>query len=93
MTAEALLRKTIHPPCPEGKETLEFTVPVDRTELALADRLSLRIGLWLMVRAERARRTPPSLSREEVMRLLDTRRTTEREAMTMLTYDLQRQLR
>ncbi|MGO2745125.1 hypothetical protein [Microbacterium sp.] len=94
MNTEVLLRKTVHPPCIE-EETLEITVPADRAALAFTDRLSLRIGLWLLLRAERAQRSPrgkPAMSREEAMRLLETRRITEREAMVMLTYDLQRQL-
>lgn len=92
MSTEALLRQTIHPPCSED-EILEITVPADRAELALRDRLSLRLGLWLLLRAQRSPRRARSLSREEVMLLRERPRISEHEAITLLTYDLQRQLR
>jgi hypothetical protein len=86
-----LLRSTLHPPCPENQEVLEVTVPTDRSELALTDRLSLRLGLWLLLRAERShRRAPRTISQEQMMLLRENRRTMEREALTMLTHSLQR---
>lgn len=93
MNTEALLRNTVHPPCTEEQETLAITVPADRSALSFADRMSLRVGLWLLLRAERQRETRGDLPREEVRRLLAKRRVTEREAFTMLTYDAQRGLR
>jgi hypothetical protein len=92
VSTEALLRQTIHPPCIEGEEILEITVPADRTELALTDRLSLRIGLWLLLRAQRRPRRAGGLSSEEVMLLRARPHVTEHQAMTMLAYDLQRRL-
>ncbi len=89
MSPEALLRETVHPPCPD--ETVEFTLPADRTSLALVDRLSLRIGLWLLLRAERARtEAARTISHEQMLLLRENQRTMEREALTMLTYGLQR---
>lgn len=93
MRTEALLRKTVHPPCPDEQEILEITVPADRTHLSLSDRLSLRIGLWLLLRAERIRSRTGSANHEKVMRLRARPLITEHEALTLLTYDLQRQLR
>lgn len=91
MSTEALLRQTIHPPCIED-EILEITVPADRAELTLSDRISLRLGLWLLLRAQRSRRRISELSAEEVMLLRDRPHVTEHEAVTTLTFDLQRRL-
>lgn len=97
MSTDTLLRSTLHPPCPEDQEVLEVTVPTNRKELALTDRISLRFGLWLLTRAERARRRPVrsssrvrTLNQEQMMLLQENRRTLEREALTMLTHGLQR---
>jgi hypothetical protein len=92
VSTEALLRQTIHPPCTED-EILEIAVPADRAELTLGDRLSLRLGLWLLLRAQRRPRRARSLSHEDVMLLRDRRRITEHESITMLAFDLQRHLR
>lgn len=91
MSPEALLRETVHPPCPD--ETVEFTLPADRTSLALVDRLSLRIGLWLLLRAERARTTRGDLRREEVQRLLAQQHASRQQAIALIAYDLQRHMR
>ncbi|MGM7697042.1 hypothetical protein [Microbacterium sp. A84] len=93
MQTNTLLRSTTHPPCPEEQEVLEITVPTDRAALPLADRLSLRIGVWLLLRAQRPRRSPArTMSSEEVMRLFETRHATERESLALLAYHAQRQL-
>lgn len=93
MNTEALLRSTIHPPCIQEQETLAITVPADRSTLSFGDRVSLRVGLWLLLRAERARTTRGDLSGEEAQRLLRTRRASDRKTYALLTYDVQRQLR
>lgn len=93
MNTEALLRQTIHPPCTEEQEILEITVPADRTELALADRLSLRIGLWLLLRAQRNPRHARAVTGDDIARHRDRTRVTEHDAITLLTYGLQRHLR
>lgn len=86
-----LLRSTLHPPCPETHEVVEVRVPTNRRELSLTDRLSLRIGLWLLVRAERSQRKAARvISHEQMLLLRENQRTMEREALTMLTYGLQR---
>ena len=91
MSTDTLLRSTLHPPCPEDQEILEVTVPANRKELALADRIPLRFGLWLLLRAERSRgRSARTITQEQMMLLRENRRTMEREALTMLTHGLQR---
>lgn len=93
MSNNTLLRSTAHPPCPEDKEILEVTLPADRTELTLADRFSLRIGLWLLLRTQRPRKVPArTLTHEEVMRMFETKRATERESLAILAYQAQRHL-
>lgn len=93
MHTATLFRSTSHPPCPQEQEILEIALPADRTGLALTDRLSLRLGLWLMLRSQRPRRAPRQpLTHEQVMLLLEARRATEHEAMTALTYGLQRHM-
>lgn len=92
MSTDTLLRSTLHPPCPEDQEVLEVTVPANRNELALTDRLSLRFGLWLVLRAERSRRKrePRTITQEQMMLLRENRRNLEREALISLTHGLQR---
>ncbi|MCC2029085.1 hypothetical protein KEC56_06075 [Microbacterium sp. YMB-B2] len=98
MSTETLLRSTTHPPCPEDQEVLELTVPSDRNDLTLTDRLSLRLGLWLLLRTQRSGRSRHTMSREETVRLLDARRSagderfTERAMLAMLTHDMQRHM-
>lgn len=91
MSTETLLRSTLHPPCTEEEEILEVTVPADRKALALVDRISLRFGLWLLLRAERSRRkSARTISHEQMLLLRENRRAMEREALAMLTHGLQR---
>ncbi|GAA3945434.1 hypothetical protein [Microbacterium soli] len=95
MNTEALLRKTVHPPCTEEHEIVEIVLPADRTRLSLGDRLALRIGLWLTLRAQRSRpRRTPRAQRAPVsyVRTLD-RGITEHEAITLLSFPIQRGLR
>lgn len=93
MSNDTLLRSTSHPPCPQAQEVLEITVPTDRSELAVTDRLSLRIGLWLLLRTQRPRRAPArTLTHEEVMRMFETKSATERESLAVLAYQVQRHL-
>lgn len=91
MSTNLLLRSTAHPPCIEGQEVLHITVPADRTTLSRSARLSLRLGLWLMLRTERARRRP--VTHEQMMLLRETQRSIRREALALYTFDMHRQLR
>jgi hypothetical protein len=91
-----LHHSTPHPPDTEDRQVLEILAPAERRRLALADRISLQIGLWLLLRAQSAGRRPVRRieKAESASRLTAGRRGfTEREAITLLTYDLHRQLR
>jgi hypothetical protein len=82
-----------HPPDTEDRQILTIPDHTARQRLPLADRLSLRLGLWLLERGLHTQepRTPrasayrPLLAREQAI--------SEREAITLLSYDLQRGLR
>jgi hypothetical protein len=82
-----------HPPDTEDRQILTIPDHTARQRLPLADRLSLRLGLWLLERGLHTHepRTPrasayrPLLAREQAI--------SEREAITLLSYDLQRGLR
>ena len=89
-----LHRSTTHPPDTEDQQVLHIPAPDELRRLALADRLSLRIGVWLLQRAQRpraGRRTSPVFDGEALD--LDRRDRTAVETYALLTYDLQRQLR
>ena len=83
-----------HPPDTEDREVLQIPVPIDRRKLALADRISLRVGIWLLSRAQRPRRLPiPRDSRSSASLFLPGSALSERESLALLTYDLHRQMR
>jgi len=86
-----LLRSTAHPPCPEDQETLEITVPTDRRTLSLTARISLRVGLWLLLRSEHGRTR--TVTHEQMMLIRETQRSIRREALALYTFDMHRQLR
>lgn len=92
MTIAQLHDSNAHPPCPPHHEIVAITVPVDRTQLTVHDRVSLRIGLWLLLRAQRGERIPPQKQDTVRAAFSPNRRSTEHEALTLLTYHLQRQL-
>ena len=91
-----LPRSESHPPDTQDLTVLEISVPADRRELALTDRLSLRLGLWLLLRAQRAQsRAERRAERVEELGLLllEEQNRLPLERYALLTYDLQRQLR
>ncbi|HWS51199.1 MAG TPA: hypothetical protein VN241_09330 [Microbacterium sp.] len=96
MNTLTLPRSTSHPPDTQDQTVLSITVPSDRRELALPDRLSLRLGLWLLLRAQQRRGRPSrrvsSLDRHDPV-LFGRGVLTPGETHALLTYDLQRQLR
>ncbi len=96
MNTLTLPRSTSHPPDTQDHTVLSITVPADRRELAPADRLALRLGLWLLLRAERRRnrlgRRATSLA-DANPDLFGERGLTPSETYALLTFDLQRQLR
>ncbi|WP_460795731.1 hypothetical protein [Microbacterium sp. GXF0217] len=91
MTIAQLHRSTAHPPCPEGREILEIPVPVDRSELALADRLSLRIGLWLLLRTQRRRPVPADVDVPSFFP--GAPNLSQSEALALIAFDLHHQIR
>ncbi|MEV4774644.1 hypothetical protein LTA6_003324 [Microbacterium sp. LTA6] len=96
MNTLTLPRSASHPPDTQDLTVLEITVPSDRSELALADRLSLRLGLWLMQRGQRARSRSErraQRAQELGLLLLEERNRPPLETYALLTHDLQRQLR
>lgn len=88
-----LHRSTTHPPDTEDQQVLHIPAPDELRRLAFADRLSLRIGLWLLQRAQRPRREsrPSRVSGDPLP--LDRRDRSVTETYALLTFDLQRQLR
>jgi len=84
---------SIHPPDIEDRQILTIPDHTARRHLPLADRLSLRLGLWLLERGLHTQRPRtrhastyrPLLAREQAI--------SEHEAITLLAYDLQRGLR
>jgi len=75
---------SIHPPDTEDREILNIPDRADQRRLPFTDRLSLRVGLWLLHRSL----NQTSLPAREVQDL-DHRPLTEHEAITLLTHGLQ----
>ncbi|WP_067199099.1 hypothetical protein [Microbacterium sp. XT11] len=84
---------TTHPPDTGDPQVLHIPDPAELRELRLADRLSFRIGLWLLERAQAERTAPavsPALHDGLVLR---ERPLTPHESHARLAYHLQQQLR
>ncbi len=89
-----LHRGITHPPDTEDRQVLQIPRPDELQRLALADRLSLRIGLWLLQRAQRPRRERRKLYvRPAESLILGERYRSAAEASALLAYDLQRGMR
>lgn len=95
-----MLTSITRPPDTEDQQVLEISVPRNRESLALADRLSFRLGLWLLLRAQRPQRVARRRRRQERLSnellaglAFDHRRHTPGEMAAMLTYDIQRNMR
>ncbi|WP_102191987.1 hypothetical protein [Microbacterium aurantiacum] len=96
MNTLTLPRSESHPPDTQDLTVLEISVPADRRELALTDRLSLRLGVWLLLRAQQAQSRAErraERAQELGLLLLEERNRLPLERYALLTYDLQRQLR
>lgn len=76
---------SIHPPDTEGRQTISIPDRDGLQRLTFADRLSFRIGLWLLQRSTRVRATSAPLTPD-----LDRRPLRETEAITLLAWGLQR---
>ncbi|WP_309064450.1 hypothetical protein [Microbacterium sp.] len=80
-------RSTAHPPDTGDRQILTIPAQDEQRRLTPAERLSFRIGLWLLHRGIRA------VEREERLAPPPERpRIDGREAMALLTFDLQRRL-
>ncbi|MFD5225320.1 hypothetical protein ACFWHT_06820 [Microbacterium sp. NPDC058342] len=79
---------TIHPPDTGDRQILTIPDRSAQRRLALTDRLRLRLGLWLLERSLHP--TAPAAPAPRPIR--DAARA-EHEAITLLTFDLQRGLR
>lgn len=89
-----LYASTTHPPDTEDQLVLQIPAPRDQRRLALADRLSLRIGLWLLQRAQRPRRAPRTLAlAPDDGFFIERRERSAAETHALLMYELQRQMR
>lgn len=89
-----LHRSLAHPPDTEDHQVLQIPRPDELRELALSDRLSLRIGLWLLQRAQRPRPVRRGLLTDPAdPRSLAERNRSAAESYALLTFDLQRGMR
>lgn len=79
---------SIHPPDTEDRQILNIPDQAALQRLPLSDRLSLRIGLWLLERGLHNGETADDASRHRRSHGI-----TEHEAITLLAFDLQRGLR
>jgi hypothetical protein len=80
-----------HPPDTEDR-TVRIPAPDELRALSLGDRLSLRIGLWLLQRSQRPRRERPLATSTAGPLLISDRHLSPRESAIVLSYHLQRQM-
>ena len=90
-----LHRSDIHPPDIEDREVLQIPRPDELRRLSIADRLSLRIGLWLFQRAQRPWQPRRGLRIDpaDIFLLGEQRHRSAAESYALLTYDMQRGMR
>ena len=88
-----LHHSTTHPPDTEDRKVLYLPANAELRELALADRLSLKIGLWLLERAQRPKRVRTQVLAPVDPLFLSDRHLTPTESRILLEYYVQRQLR
>lgn len=90
-----LSRSTTHPPDTEDREVLQIPRDDELRELGIADRLSLRIGLWLFQRAQRPRRPrrPWTVDPGDLFLVGEQRHRSAAESHALLMYDMQRGMR
>lgn len=88
-----LYASSTHPPDIEGQRVLYIPAPDELRALALRDRLSLRIGLWLLQRAQRPRRSRSTAAFTTEALHHEQRHQSAAEMLAVATFDLQRQLR
>lgn len=89
-----LRRNTAHPPDTEDREVFQLPRDDELRRLALTDRLSLRIGLWLLQRSQRPRRQRRTVHIELAELLIsEQRRRAEHELGVLTAFALQRGIR
>ncbi|MEV8251146.1 hypothetical protein AB0O87_09505 [Microbacterium sp. NPDC076768] len=90
-----LRRDVIHPPDIEDREVLHIPRPDELRRLPLFDRIGLRVGLWLLQRAQRPRRQRRGfdIHTADTLMLGEQRHRTEAETRAMLMFDMQRGMR
>ncbi|MBT2494273.1 MULTISPECIES: hypothetical protein [Microbacterium] len=89
-----LRRNTAHPPDTEDREVFQIPRDDELRRLALTDRLSLRIGLWLLQRSQRPRRQRRTVHIESAELLIsEQRRRAEHELGVLTAFALQRGIR
>jgi hypothetical protein len=84
---------TTHPPDTEDQQVLHIPDAAELRELRLADRLSFRIGVWLLERAQAERTAPSASSARDVGIVVRERPLSPHESHAQLAYHLQQQLR
>ena len=90
-----LSRSITHPPDTEDREVLHIPRDDELRRLGVADRLSLRIGLWLLQRAQRPRRPRRSWTVDpgDLLLVGEQRHRSAAESHALLVFDMQRGLR
>lgn len=88
-----LSRTTTRPPDTQDRQVLALPAPDELRALSTADRLSLRLGLWLLLRAERAAQRAAALAAPTDPEAWREQRLDHRDSFSVLTFDLQGQLR
>jgi len=88
-----LHHSTTHPPDTEDRKVLQIPASEELRALALADRLSFRIGLWLLRRAQRPRTVKERVRVPAEPLFLNDRHLAPGESRILLEYHMQRQLR
>lgn len=90
-----LSRSITHPPDTGDREVLQIPRDDELEQLRVADRLSLRIGLWLLQRAQRPRRPRRTWIVEpgDLFLVGEQRHRSAAESHALLLYDMQRGMR
>lgn len=88
-----LYRSITHPPDTEDHLVLQIPAPGDLRELGFADRLSLRVGLWLLEKSQRPKTVRTRLSPPADQLFLNGAHLTTGESKAVFEYHLMRQLR
>lgn len=86
-----LSHSTTHPPDTEDRQVLHIPAPDELRRLSFADRLALRVGVWLLERAQRRRRRRRVTYIDPIA--LGDLAVSHRDSLALHSYDPLRQLR